>query len=147
MDEALWMGAELLVWAESNLRLAIPIVAALLVPGIVCCWAARQGAVVASTRLHRLDSRLAHLSSAVELLTDTTEEGLRSAFAEIERVSSESGARAAFRAGLPTRVRLAAGTGQAAHEIAQREGVSEGEVLLRLKLQRAAALAPAAMVQ
>jgi hypothetical protein len=134
-DLLLLSVAELLVWLESHAAIAAGVVAALLVPGLICCWAARRGAVVSRQALTRIDQRLTQICSAVELLTDTTESALRTAFGEIERLSQENATAAAHRAGLPIRVKKAARNGRTAREIAQAEGVSEGEVRLRLRLQ------------
>ena len=139
LDLLLYRGAELLVWMESHAAMTAAVAAALLVPGAICCWAARRSAAVSRQALTRIEDRLAHICSAVELLTDTTEAGLQTAFGEIERLSAESGARAARRAGLPTRLKQAARDGRTAREIAQSEGVSEGEVRLRLRLKGDAA--------
>ena len=134
MDLLLLRGAELLVWMESHLLITAGVALALLAPGAICIWAARRGAAVSRQSLARIEQRLTQICSAVELLTDTTESALQTAFAEIERLSETSGARAAHRAGLPTRVKKAARNGRSAREIAQTEGVSEGEVRLRLRL-------------
>jgi len=126
-------GAELLVWFDAHAIVAIAVAAALLVPGALCCWAARRSAVVSRQTLARIDERLTQVCSAVELLTDTTESSLRSAFTEIERLSLEARSHAE-RESLHHRVKKAARNGRTAREIAQSEGVSEGEVRLRLRL-------------
>ena len=135
MTDSLLMGvAELLVWLESHALVAGGLALALTVPGLVCCWAARRGALVSRQALSRIDERLTHLCSAVELLTDTTESALRTAFTEIERLSQEGGADRGQRAALPQRLKKAARNGRSAREIAQSEGLSEGEVRLQLRL-------------
>ena len=126
-------GAELLVWAQAHVGISIAIGMMLLVPGAICCVAARRGAVVSRQSFARIDQRLTQVCSALELLTDTTESAMRSAFAEIERLSAENTARGE-REALHTRVKTAARHGRTAREIAQAEGVSEGEVRLRLRL-------------
>ena len=127
-------GAELMVWLETHGAITAAIGAVLLAPGVMCCIAARRGAVVSRQSVARIEQRLTQMSSALELLTDTTESALRSAFAEIERLSAETPV-AAEREALHTRVKTAARNGRTAREIAQSEGVSEGEVRLRLRLR------------
>jgi hypothetical protein len=148
MNEIWWWGAELLVWIKSHGLVASAVGAALLLPGLACCWAARRGAVVSRQALTRIDQRLAHICSAVELLTDTTEASLKAAFAEIERLSAAQREADALES-LHQRVRAAARHGRTAREIAQAEGVSEGEVRLRLRLygDERAALSNGAMAQ
>lgn len=134
MEDLTLMGAELLVWMESNLMIAAAVAICLLVPGLLCCLAARHGVSTSRGGMQRIEQRLTQISSAVELLTDTTESAMQTTFTAIERLSAENSA-IAHRAGLPERLTRAARDGQTAREIAQSEGVSEGEVRLRLKLQ------------
>lgn len=147
MSNALLWGAELLVWMESHVLLSAGLIALLLVPGGLCYWAGRRRVRVARRKdleqsLAAIDQRLTQLSSAVELLTDTTESALRTAFAEIERLSA-SGHAAEHKARIQQRVTHSARRGRTAREIALSEGVSEGEVRLRMRLQRdPAGLAP-----
>lgn len=140
IDALLWHGAEVLLWAESNTLVAATIAAVLLVPGGLCCWAARQGAVVSRKSMTQVEERLARISTALELLTDTTESALGTAFNEIGRLSQGHGADADDRGLLPARVQMAARNGRTAREIAQAEGISEGEVRLRLRLHGEAPL-------
>ena len=126
-------GAELLVWIESHGIVSAVIATVLTVPGLMCCLAARRAAVVSRQTLGRIDQRLTQVCSAVELLTDTTESALHAAFGEIERLSAEQQA-PGERESLHTRLKKAARNGRTAREIAQSEGVSEGEVRLRLRL-------------
>jgi len=134
IDLVVLRGAELLVWMQAHAIATAVVVAALLVPGLVCIWAARRGAVVSRQALTQIEQRLTHIRSAVELLTDTTESALQTAFAEIERISDGGHGGLAVRAELPARVQSAARNGRSAREIAQAEGLSEGEVRLRLRL-------------
>lgn len=133
IDSLILQGAELLVWMEGNVAVSLAIAAALLIPGLVCCWAARRGSVVSKKDLADIDRRLTQIYAAVELLTDTTESSLRVAFAEISRLSHEQ-RRATADDDLHSRMKTAARNGRTAREIAQSEGVSEGEVRLRLRL-------------
>ena len=133
IDVVVLRGAELLLWMQAHAIATAVVIAALLVPGLVCIWAARRGAVVSREALTQIDQRLTHIRSAVELLTDTTESALQTAFAEIERMS-DGGHGLTQRAELPARVQSAARNGRTAREIAQAEGLSEGEVRLRLRL-------------
>ena len=134
IDGVVLRGAELLVWMQGHAIATAVVSAALLVPGLVCCWAAQRGAVVSRQALKQIDQRLTHICSAVAILTDTTESALQTAFTEIERLSDGGNDRIAHRADLPARVQFAARNGRSAREIAQAEGVSEGEVRLRLRL-------------
>jgi hypothetical protein len=135
-DFALW-GAELLIWMEAHPVLVVMIIAALMAPGLICVVAARRGEAAARSGLHRIDERLGQIYRAVELLTDTTESAFGITFAEIERIAEETGVRAARRAQMPNRVATAARDGMSPREIALSEGVSEGEIRLRLQLLRA----------
>jgi hypothetical protein len=113
-----------------------------LLPGMSMIWIARRLSgfrlvpVSASghrPNLERIDERLNHLCSAMSLLTDSTESGLRDALSEIERLSRTATAPPARqRAAVQRRVKGAARRGRTAREIAVAEGVSEGEVRLRL---------------
>jgi hypothetical protein len=118
---------------ESNLALAILMITGVALPGALTFVLMRMSRHDADERLMQLEKRLMHLSSAVELLTDTTESGLKSAFAEIERLG-DAPMIAKHRIGLQSRVAEAAGEGKSARQIAQAEGISEGEVRLRLRM-------------
>jgi hypothetical protein len=89
--------------------------------------------------VERIDDRVAHLVAAVSLLTDTTEAALRDFATEIARQGSVlDGARPRTRAVTQRRVATAARRGHTVQDIAAAEEVSEGEVRLRLQLERAA---------
>ena len=81
IDVVVLRGAELLVWMQDHAIATAVVAGALLVPGLVCIWAARRGAVVSRQALTQIDQRLTHIRSAMELLTDTTESALQTAFA------------------------------------------------------------------
>jgi hypothetical protein len=133
-DVVLW-GAELWVWMEAHPLLVLAISVVLLAPGVICVVAARRGEAAARAGLNRIDDRLTQIHRAVELLTDTTESAFGITFAEIERISEEAGVRASHRAAMRHRVAAAANEGLSPREIALTEGVSEGEIRLRLRLQ------------
>jgi hypothetical protein len=131
-QSALWAGAAVMI----------------VLPGLALVWVARRlrGVRIAAAgagtalgqRMHsieRIDERLNSLCTAMSLLTDSTESGLRDAIAEIERLSrSQHMAPARQRAAVQRRVKGAARRGRSARDIAVAEGVSEGEVRLRLGL-------------
>lgn len=134
MFEMFLMAANVFVWLESHALIAGAAAAVLLAPGAVCCWAAYRMACAARQDMLRIDQRLTKICQAVELLTDTTESAMQSALSEVERFSVLRGLEARRRAGVTQRVKRAAKRGQSSREIAQREGLSEGEVRLRLRL-------------
>jgi DNA-binding NarL/FixJ family response regulator len=81
----------------------------------------------------RFGERLAHLTSALELLTDTTEAGLASVAQELERHAPQRAARTG-RGVTARRIAGAARRGRSVEEIAASEGLSESEVRLHLQL-------------
>jgi hypothetical protein len=83
-------------------------------------------------RQGEVGARLARFADALELLTDTTESSFRAVALELGRISDPAAGRAA-RATNGKVARLAR-KGQSVQEIAVTEGVSEGEVRLRLRL-------------
>jgi hypothetical protein len=95
--------------------------------------------IIQARRLARLDDRLAHLTAAISLLTDTTEGGLRDVAREVERQAAAPtpAARPKTRAATQRRVASAARRGRSVREIAASEAMSEGEVRLRLQLDGA----------
>ena len=109
-----------------------------LATGIIVLVAARL--VRALRHTVQLEQRVTRLQEGLNLLTDTTEVGLRQVAAEIERLSSAAGTAAAPPT-RPTAVRLRTATrrGRSVKEIAAAEQVSEGEVRLRLSLADAGA--------
>jgi predicted lipid-binding transport protein (Tim44 family) len=107
------------------------------VTGLVVMWLQRR-------KVRNLDGRVAHLSAAMALLTDTLEGGLHDVAREVSRLaaqpSSASASAAAVavprnRATTQRRVRGAAKRGHSVRDIAAAEQMSEGEV--RLMLQNA----------
>jgi hypothetical protein len=89
--------------------------------------------------IERLDDRMAHLVAGVSLLTDTTEGALRDVANEIHRLAASpvEGARPRPRAATQRRIAGAARRGTAVQDIAATEEMSEGEVRLRLQLEKA----------
>lgn len=98
-------------------------------------WMHRQ----TQAAIERLDDRAAHLVAGVSLLTDTTEGALRDVAIEMTRQrTGKETARPRARAATQRRVAGAARRGRTVQDIAAAEQVSEGEVRLRLQLERAA---------
>jgi hypothetical protein len=88
--------------------------------------------------IERLDDRIAHLLAGVSLLTDTTEGALRDVATEIHRLAAAPEAsRPRPRAATQRRIAGAARRGTAVQDIAATEEMSEGEVRLRLQLEKA----------
>ncbi|HEY6360075.1 MAG TPA: hypothetical protein VIX63_03185, partial [Vicinamibacterales bacterium] len=95
--------------------------------------------------LERLDDRMAHLLAGVSLLTDTTEGALRDVATEINRMAAgatSTGTTGALRprpqrAATQRRISGAARRGTPVQDIAATEQMSEGEVRLRLELEKA----------
>jgi len=83
--------------------------------------------------LQRAEARIGHLSDALALLTETSESGFRTMASEIERLAASAGRMREPRVSVP-RLAAAARRGHSAAEIAAAEGLSEGEVSLRLHL-------------
>jgi hypothetical protein len=97
--------------------------------------------------LERLDDRMAHLLAGVSLLTDTTEGALRDVATEINRMAATTGSSSPSttdtlrprptRAVTQRRISGAARRGTPVQDIAATEQMSEGEVRLRLELEKA----------
>lgn len=83
--------------------------------------------------LRRSEERIGHLSDALALLTETSESGFRTMAAEIERLATSTGQKREARVSV-SRLSAAARRGRSAADIAAAEGLSEGEVSLRLHL-------------
>src|SRR5262245_60090824 len=87
-------------------------------------------------RSRALDGRVAHLSAAMALLTDTLEGGLHDVAREVSRLAAASATPAApprNRHAAQRRVKGAAKRGRTVREIAAAEEMSEGEVRLMLQ--------------
>jgi len=88
--------------------------------------------------VERLDDRIAHLLAGVSLLTDTTEGALRDVATEIQRLAATPDtSRPRPRAATQRRIAGAASRGTTVQDIAATEEMSEGEVRLRLQLEKA----------
>jgi hypothetical protein len=105
------------------------------VTGLVVMWLQRR-------KVRNLDGRVAHLSAAMALLTDTLEGGLHDVAREVSRLAAQPSTTAAAAVAAPRnrattqrRVRGAAKRGHSVRDIAAAEQMSEGEV--RLMLQNA----------
>jgi hypothetical protein len=99
--------------------------------------------VLRSTRqtaatLAALDHRITQLTAGIALLTDTTEIGLRDVATEIGRLATPAATapRPRPRTVTQRRIAVAAKRGRSVQEIAANEDVSEGEVRLRLNLDK-----------
>ena len=104
----------------------------LLMASLTMLWLQRR-------KVRSLDGRVAHLSAAMALLTDTLEGGLHDVAREVSRLATVQPA-AAVSAAAPRnrtttqrRVRGAAKRGQSVRDIAAAEQMSEGEVRLMLQ--------------
>ena len=88
--------------------------------------------------IERLEDRISHLAAGLSLLTDTTETGLRDVAVELSRLAAAASAGAPKpRAVTQRRMAGAARRGRSVQDIAAAEQVSEGEVRLRLELEKA----------
>lgn len=81
----------------------------------------------------RFGERLAHLASALELLTDTTEAGLGNVAVALERGAQQRATRSS-RGATSRRIASASNRGGSIEDIAARESLSESEVRLHLHL-------------
>jgi hypothetical protein len=129
-----WLGAQ--DWIAIGIWMGVALM--LLVPGAACVWMARRlGRIryVPVDRLAQAEQRITKLSAALSLLTDTTEAAFRDVMGEIER-QTQARNESPFdrRVSAHHRIGAAASNGRSAREIALSEGVSEGEVRLRLRL-------------
>lgn len=144
--DTLWQA---LAWSKNEPLLAVALLLLLLGPGAICgslgycitgirivSGAHRVTRRVRSGRTDRIEERLAHLCNALAILTDSTESGLREALTGLERLSGAVPAPAQTSTLPRPGVGTAGATGQTARDIAIAEGVSEGEVRLRMRLHK-----------
>ena len=103
---------------------------ALQVASVVGCWLQQR-------KVRNLDGRVAHLSAAMALLTDTLEGGLHDLAREVSRLSAAAVQPVAppvrNHSAAQRRVRSASKRGRTVREIAAAEEMSEGEVRLMLQ--------------
>jgi hypothetical protein len=83
-----------------------------------------------------LDERLTHLHAGLSLLTNTTEDGLRTIALEVARLAGAAETRPKAVATARERIAAAAVHGRSVQDIAASEQVSEGEVLLHLLVDK-----------
>ena len=144
MSELMAIGSGLSAWVSAHPLVAgvaaTLTAAAILVPPVACWFVVRRTMAASREVVHQIEHRLSQVCSAVELLTDTTESGLQSAFGEIQRLLHNDIERLKAQPTLQARVGRAAEDGRTAREIAQREGLSEGEAHLRMVLNTPAFL-------
>ena len=93
----------------------------------------------------RADERVVQLTAALELLTDTTEEGFVNVATELERVGARPLPSGSTRRATTKRIAAAARKGRAIEDIAIAESLSESEVRLHIGLDDAAASVTAAV--
>jgi hypothetical protein len=98
--------------------------------------------VLVTRRLGRFDQRLAHLTDALSLLTETAEAGFRANAAEIGRLGERAPGERDPSLDVTSRLARAVRRGRSVQQIAADEQISEGEVRLRLHLANRSASAP-----
>jgi hypothetical protein len=97
--------------------------------GLTVLWLQRR-------KVKNLDGRIAHLSAAMALLTDTLEGGLHDVAREVSRLGTQPAAAPVVprnRTAAQRRIKGAAKRGRSVREIAAAEQMSEGEVRLMLQ--------------
>ena len=105
------------------------VILALQLTAVVGLWLQRR-------KVRNLDGRVAHLSAAMALLTDTLEGGLHDVAREVSRLGTQPSAAPVVprnRTAAQRRVRGAAKRGRSVRDIAAAEQMSEGEVRLMLQ--------------
>lgn len=89
--------------------------------------------------------RVAQLTAALELLTDTTEEGFVNVASELERLGARPLAPTSTRRATTRRIAAAVKKGTSIEDIAHAEALSESEVRLHLGLEASAAAVAASV--
>jgi hypothetical protein len=112
-------------WAVAGLVAA----ALLLQAGCVLWWQAR--------RVRRLDARVAQLTAALALLTDTVEAGFQDVMRQTAPAADKRAPAAPRASSTRRRIRSAAKRGRPVEQIAATEQLSEGEVRLMLQMSGA----------
>ena len=123
------MQMQWILTPEGHWLLAGVVTAALLAQAAVVLW--WQG-----RRVQRLDARVAQLSAALALLTDTVEAGFQDVLRQATPVV-EKRQPVVPRANARRRIRSAAKRGRTVDQIAAAEHLSEGEVRLMLQMSKA----------
>lgn len=100
---------------------------------LVLLWRLARSSKVAADALARVE----RLTAALELLTDTTEEGFVNVATELERLGARPVAPQSTRRATTKRIASAARKGQSIAAIAVAEAISESEVRLHLGLDSA----------
>ncbi|MEZ5290622.1 MAG: hypothetical protein R2745_06040 [Vicinamibacterales bacterium] len=107
---------------------------------LVLLWRLARSSRVAADALARVEK----LTAALELLTDTTEEGFVNVTSELERLGARPPATGSTRRATTRRIAAAARKGRSLEDIALTESISESEVRLHLGLDHASAAEAAA---
>jgi len=89
------------------------------------------------------EQRVARLAAALEMLTDTTEEGFVNVAAELGRLGAKPLEARSSRRSTTRRIGTAVRKGRSIEDIAMAESLSESEVRLHLGLHESAVSAPA----
>lgn len=120
---------------------AVPVVLALLgLVQLVLLWKLARSARASADATFRV----AQLTAALELLTNTTEEGFVNVASELERLGARPLPAGSTRRATARRIATAAKKGASIEDIASAESLSESEVRLHLGLESAAAAKAAA---
>lgn len=109
-------------WIVAGLLVAALVAQAL----VVVLWQGR--------RVKRLDARVAQLTAALALLTDTAEAGFQDLLRQTTPAVDKRPAAPSPRAATRRRIRTAAKRGRPVEQIAAAEQLSEGEVRLMLQM-------------
>ena len=90
----------------------------------------------------KADERVSQLTAALDLLTDTTEEGFVNVATELERLGARPLPSGSTRRATTKRIAAAVRKGRAIEDIAIAESLSESEVRLHLGLDESASIGP-----
>lgn len=145
---------ELVVWLRADLVTSAALLLLLTGPGVMCCWLAyhvtgirlapdvKRPAMFRSRarREDRVEERLTSICTALSLLTDSTEAGLKATISGLERLSGLAPAAPEEPRVPQVHVPALPAKGQTPRDLAIAQGVSEGEIRLRMRLQAGSAL-------
>lgn len=104
----------------------------LLIQLLLAFWTLRR-----LSELGHMRERMSRLFDGLALLTDTTETGMATMAAQLDKVTAKRSTARSARSKVVKRVVAAADKGRKVAEIARDESMSEGEVHLHLKLAEA----------